>query len=70
MPRCGNPETSTSWASVHMDDELKVESHGKDLAGKNVTGANLTGANLDEADLTGANLTGVVGANLTGVILE
>ena len=75
VPRCGNPETSTSWASVHMDDELKVESHGKDLAGKNVTGANLTGANLtganlDEADLTGANLTGVVGANLTGVILE
>ena len=45
-----------------MDDELKVESHGKDLAGKDLTAANLTRANLTGANLISSNVTDVIGA--------
>ena len=43
---------------------------GANLTGANLTGANLIYANLTDADLTSANLEGVIGADLSGAILE
>ena len=47
----------------------------RDLAGKDLSGADFVEANLTEANLTGANLSSadlshIIGANLSGAILE
>ena len=42
----------------------------RDLAGKDLSGADFAEANLTGADLTGADLSHIIGADLSGAILE
>ena len=42
----------------------------RDLAGKDLSGADFVEANLSGANLTRANLSHIIGADLSGAILE